>query len=163
MNNLDKTLTKYPFLFLNDNNTKLFEKIQKKNINLSVDPDNEENDCFLLKEIFLSDENITKIQKKIQKNVFQKKKITIPYQKKESVKVVMKYIYQEYGKDLPYNIKEQIDELNSLVVKELTPHIINNLISYYKYIRDINKKQTLLDLPQNVSTKGANIIGSLEQ
>ena len=163
MNNLDKTLTKYPFLFLNDNNTKLFEKIQKKNMNLNVDPDNEENDCFLLKEIFLSDENITKIQKKIQKNVFQKKKITIPYQKKESVKVVMKYIYQEYGKDLPYNIKEQIDELNSLVVKELTPHIINNLISYYKYIRDINKKQTLLDLPQNVSTKGANIIGSLEQ
>ena len=104
MNNLDKTLTKYPFLFLNDNNTKLFEKIQKKNMNLNVDPDNEENDCFLLKEIFLSDENITKIQKKIQKNVFQKKKITIPYQKKESVKVVMKYIYQEYGKDLPYNI-----------------------------------------------------------
>ena len=43
-------------------------------------------------------------------------------------------------------------------------HPLNqNLISYYKYIRDINKKQTLLDLPQNVSTKGAIIIGSLEQ
>ena len=158
MNNLDNTLTKFPFLFLNDNKTKLFEKIQEKNLNLSTD-----NDCFLLRDIFLSDENVVKIQKKLQKSIYKKRKIMIPFQEKESIKVCMKYMYLEYGKNLPYNINEQIDELNTLVVKELTPNIISNIIAYKNYIRDINKKNTLLDLPINVSTKGANILGSLEQ
>jgi len=163
--NLDKKFTKYPFLFLNDHKSKLFEEIQNYNSKIFNNPNNDENDCLIVKDIFMSDENTLKIQKKLQKNVFNKskKKYTIPYQKKESVKMVMEYIHTQYGKSVPYKINEQIKELNDLVVKELTPNIINNLISYDKYLIDINKRPTLLELPKNVSLKGAKVSASLEQ
>ena len=69
-------------------------------------------------------------------------------------------MYQFYGNDLPFKIKEQIKDLNQKVVDELTPQIIINLDSYYKYLKDSSEQPTLLELPVNLSSKGNRTLAS---
>lgn len=141
--------TNFPPLFLNDNPSNTFEKIQEKQ---SENP----NKCSYVQSCFLSKNNINKIQNLLIDSVYKNSnnKYRIKKQKHETVLIVMKYIYNFYAQSLSYSIKEQIDILNKLVIKELTPQIINNLKSHEKYLNDISERPKLLELPINNSTTG---------
>ena len=144
-------LTNLPIGFFQDYNpkntelrTQLIKNITKTNI----------DDTSILKEFFFSDENIEIINKQIVLTIWKKtnKTYKIGFQNKDNLLIIMQYIFLENAKHLPYNIKNQIKELNCRVVGEILPIIITNFEQKLGYLRDIEKRQPLLDLPKSSTT-----------
>ena len=142
-------LTNLPIGFFQDYNPKikdirfqLIKNITKTNIN---------DDNNILKEIFFSDENIELINKQIILTIWKKtnKKYRVGFQNKENLIIIMQYIFLENARHLPYNIKGQIRNLNCEVVGEILPNIITNFEQKLGYLRDIETRQPLLDLPKS--------------
>jgi hypothetical protein len=141
-------LTNLPIGFFQDHNPKikefrsqLIKNITKTNIdNISI-----------LKDMFFSDENIELINKQIVLTIWKKTNNTykVGFQNKENLLVIMQYVFLENAKHLPYNIKNQIKDLNCQVVGEILPTIITNFEQKLGYLRDIEKRQPLLDLPKS--------------
>ena len=83
-----------------------------------------------------------------------KKKVNlykINFQEKDKLLIIMRYVYLEFSRNLPYNLVEQIDELNCLVVGEIVPNVITNFEQKLGYLRDIEKRQVPVPLPQSSS------------
>lgn len=135
-------------LFFSDNhpNSKYIRNELIKNLTKT-------NECNLsnIEELFFSDENIDLINKKLILSVWKQTKNTckINYQSKDKLIIVMRYIYIEYGKNLPFDIKKQIDELNCITVGEILPNILTNIDQHFGYLRDIEIRQALPNLPIN--------------
>jgi hypothetical protein len=141
-------LTNLPIGFFQDYNPKiknirsqLVKNITKTNV----------DDVSILKDIFFSDENIELINKQIVLTIWKKtnKTYKVEFQNKNNLFVIMQYIFLENAKHLPYNIKSQIRDLNCQVVGEILPTIISNFEQKLGYLRDIEKRQPLLDLPKS--------------
>ena len=144
-------LTNLPIGFFQDYNPKntelrsqLIKNITKTNI----------DDISILKDYFFSDENIEIINKQIVLTIWKKtnKTYKIGFQNKDNLLIIMQYIFLENAKHLPYNIKNQIKELNCRVVGEIFPIIITNFEQKLGYLRDIEKRQPLVDLPKSSTT-----------
>jgi len=69
-------------------------------------------------------------------------------------------MFNENAKQLPYDITNQIKELNNMVVMELQPMIIKNIIRKNKYLEDINNPPPVNDLPINVNSAGNKTLSS---
>lgn len=151
----DPQLIKHPFLFLNNHRNKYHNQVRKQVENNSEGYD--------LESLYFCNQNIDIIQKLLITSVFKnsKGKYRIPFQKKENIIVVMKYIFNFYARNLGFNIKEQIKNLNDKVVKELTSSIIIELEHHDKYLQDIEKRPPLLDRGVNVSSKGNKTLPSV--
>lgn len=106
-----------------------------------------------LSQIFYSDENLELINKQIVLTVYKKTqgKIRIPFQSKDDLKVVMRWVYINYARNLPFKIKEQIKDLNNHVVCQITPNLISASNQYLDYLRDIEKPFEPLPPPINAS------------
>ena len=110
-----------------------------------------------LAKYFFSDANIDLINKQLVLRVFQKSgnKYKIPFQSRDQLIIVMRYVWIQHAKHLDFQIKEQIIELNCHVVSEILPGILTNIEQYYGYMKDYenreNSKFNINDLP--VSTK----------
>lgn len=140
-------LTNLPIGFFQDYNPKIKKiRSQVKNIiKTNVDDDS------ILKDIFFSDENIELINKQIILTIWKKtnKTYKVAFQNKDNLLIVMQYVFFENAKHLPYNIKGQIKDLDCQVVGEILPIIITNFEQKLGYLRDIEKRQPLLDLPKS--------------
>jgi hypothetical protein len=141
-------LTNLPIGFFQDYNPKngelrkqLVKNITKINI----------NDSNILKDIFFSDENIELINKQIILTIWKRSNNTykIGFQNKNNLLIIMQYIFLENARHLPYNIKGQIRDLNCQVIGEILPNIITNFEQKLGYLRDIEKRQPILDLPKS--------------
>lgn len=119
---------------------------------------NEDNITELSK-YFFSDANINLINKQLVLKVYKKsgKKYKIPFQNKDDMLVVMRYVWIQDSKNLDFNIKEQIKTLNCRVVGEIYPNVMTNIEQYIKYLEDVEKNESskfqVNDLP--VSSKPA--------
>jgi len=119
---------------------------------------NEDNITELSK-YFFSDANINLINKQLVLKVYKKsgKKYKIPFQNKDDMLVVMRYVWIQDSKNLDFNIKEQITTLNCRVVGEIYPNVMTNIEQYIKYLEDVEKNESskfqVNDLP--VSSKPA--------
>jgi hypothetical protein len=141
-------LTNLPVGFFQDYNPKvkdirlqLVKNVTKTNIdNISI-----------LKETFFSDENIELINKQIILTIWKRtnKKYRVGFQNKDNLLVVMQYVFLENAKHLPYDIKGQIRDLNCQVVGEILPNVITNFEQKLGYLRDIERRQPLVDLPKS--------------
>jgi hypothetical protein len=141
-------LTNLPIGFFQDynpKNTKLRSQLIKNITKTNID------DISILKDYFFSDENIEIINKQIVLTIWKKtnKTYKIGFQNKDNLLIIMQYIFLENAKHLPYNIKNQIKDLNCRVVGEILPIIITNFEQKLGYLRDIEKRQPLLDLPKS--------------
>jgi hypothetical protein len=141
-------LTNLPIGFFQDYNPKvkdirlqLVKNITKTNI----------DNIGILKEIFFSDENIKLINKQIILTIWKRtnKKYKIGFQNKDNLIVVMRYVFLENARHLPYDIKGQIRDLNCQGVGEILPNIITNFEQKLGYLRDIGRRQPLVDLPKS--------------
>jgi hypothetical protein len=114
-----------------------------------------------LENLFFSEENIIKINKKLILTVYNKsnKKYKINPQSHESLLIVMRFVFIEYGRNLPYNIEKQIADLNCIVVGEILPNIFTNITQKIEYLRFIESDRELLDLPTSVNKK--NLLPSI--
>ena len=141
-------LTNLPIGFFQDYNpkvknirTQLVKNITKTNIdNISI-----------LKEMFFSDENIELINKQIVLTIWKKtnNRYKVAFQNKDNLLIIMQYVFLENAKHLPYDIKGQIKELNCQVIGEILPNIVSNFEQKLGYLRDIEKRQPLLELPKS--------------
>lgn len=112
--------------------------------------------------LFFSDENIDLINKQLVLNIYKatNKKYKIPFQDKDKLLIVMRYVWIEYSKNLDFDYKEQIKKLNCVVVYEISPNIITNIeqqIGYEKKLeREEKSKFNVNTLPENTRmTRGS--------
>lgn len=105
-----------------------------------------------LSQIFYSDENMELINKQTVLTVFKKTNgIRIPFQSKDDLKAVMRWVYVNYARNLPFKVKEQIKELNDKVVCQIVPNLISAAHQHLDYLRDIEKPMVPLPPPVNAS------------
>ncbi len=111
--------------------------------------------------LFFSEKNILLINKKLVLKVFEvsKNTVKIPFQSRDDLLVIMRYIYISYSQNLSKKIERQVAELNCRVVKEIMPSILSNIDQYMKYLKEIEKNETnkreLNELPKSTKmTRG---------
>jgi len=111
--------------------------------------------------VFFSENNILLINKKLVLKVFEvsKNTVKIPFQSRDDLLVIMRYIYISYSQNLNKKVERQVAELNCRVVKEIMPSILSNIDQYMKYLKEIEKNETnkreLNELPKSTKmTRG---------
>ncbi len=144
------TFQEAPFILFQDANPKIVQLRNQMIKNITRTTECNINDVETL---FFSDENIELINKKLILSVWKKSKnqYKIGFQDKDKLLIVMRYIYLEFSRNLPYDLAEQINDLNCLVVNEIIPNIITNFEQKIGYLRDIEKRQAPVPLPQSTS------------
>ena len=105
---------------------------------------------------FFSDANIDVIQSGLKKQVRTSTNQSISKQSCGEIFVLMKYVYTNHGLNVEQNISNEVFKLNSLVLKELVPMVISNVLQYLQYIKDINTQPVPLEYGQSSGLKGAN-------
>lgn len=137
-----------PVGFFQDYNPNIKQERQQLVKNLIKRNIHEESN---LEEIFFSDENIEIINKQLVLTVWKRsnKQFKINFQSKDKILIVMRYVFIENARHLPYDIKGQIHELNCNVVGEIVPGLITNFEQKLGYLRDIEKRGELPELPKS--------------
>tara|TARA_B110000977_G_C11080220_1_gene492692 strand:- start:2780 stop:3271 length:492 start_codon:yes stop_codon:yes gene_type:complete len=112
-----------------------------------------ECDIDRLTDVFFSFENIEMINKQLILTVYKKSKnlYKIPFQKRDDLIVVMRYVYDKDARHLPFKIKEQIRQLNCSVIKEILPNIFTQIEQNITYLKNLGKPLNPLPLPINVN------------
>lgn len=149
------------FLYLCDHPDKHFESI-KKQLAEGFEKNKDIDIYNSIKDAFFSVRNIDIIQRWVIKEVYHQtnKKLIISYQNPTILIQLMNDMFVDYAQFLPFQFKEQLYELNSKVVKLITPVIINNAIGQLNLIKDQNT-YTTIPRPENVNNKGSRITPAL--
>lgn len=144
------TFQESPFILFQDVNP---QAVQMRNQMIKNMTKTTECNITDIEALFFSDENIELINKQLILAVWKrsKKQYKIGFQDKNKLLIVMRYIYLEYARNLPYNFAEQINELNCIVVGEIAPIVITNFEQKLGYLRDIERRQAPVPLPQSTS------------
>ena len=145
-----ETVHKTNFLFTQDhvNDYNSMAKQSQKVVGKNADK---------VSEVFFSDKNINRIQKKIKEEVYIKtnKKYRLDVdQDSQDLMVAMSALFTNNAKFLPCKIVSQVKKLNQEVVDYIVPDMITQIKQYYGYIDDINNELEPLDRPVNVSNAG---------
>tara|TARA_B100000035_G_scaffold168054_1_gene143426 strand:- start:2082 stop:2651 length:570 start_codon:yes stop_codon:yes gene_type:complete len=108
-------------------------------------------DETLLSNTFFSVDNIKNIQDMIRYYFFQEKNELISEQNNNELLTIMRGIYLKYSNSAANTIdtiKEEVRELNKIVVEYSLKQIYINYDNYNRYINDLEKLPTPLDLPK---------------
>ena len=108
--------------------------------------------CTVLEDTFFSEKNIQRIQYKLIKNVEEKSNHKIKPQNTKLLLNSMLNIYLLYSKNLRCNIPEQINTMNSILIDQLVPELINGMQCHEKYLNMINNMHDPLDNPTSTIT-----------
>lgn len=89
----------------------------------------------LLSKVFFDSRNVETIQKDLALSVFRAShgRFRIEPQNPADIMAVMETIFNTHAKHLPRRIKEQASELNRIVVKRLTPNVLENIQAQTAY------------------------------
>ena len=131
---------------------KMFEKVAIKNkstdYNEALGGRLEES---LLATVYFSKENIQIVQNGIRSGIYDMsgdKKIIIPPQNINELKIIMRSIYLQYALNNSHNITEQIVTLNDIVFKTILPTLYGECIGYLHYLRDQTTLAAPIELPK---------------
>ena len=110
-------------------------------------------------QLFFSSQNVDKIQKMIQMNIYIKtsKQYKISRQSDSELFILMTGIYSNHSRHLPHHIHEQVDELNELTTDKATQLILPRLLQYIGYMNTLDKRLDVLDYAVNTSSIGDKI------
>ena len=101
------------------------------------------------------------VQAMIRKEVYDRSesKWTIGNQDNTELTIVMRSVFLSKAQNLPFNIKEQIQVLNGIVVAEVVPKIMSEIIAYFSYLKDASTlyAEKALPYPENVSSAGTKL------
>jgi hypothetical protein len=104
----------------------------------------------ILAKTFFSAENIQIIQNGLRAGVYQmsgEKKIVIPPQNIDHLKIIMRSTYLQHARHLPENIREQVELLNKYVLEYVIPTVYNEAVGYLKYLEDKSTLVVPMDHP----------------
>ena len=133
------------YLSVNPNSDKLRKQLINNLVNInSSSIDN-------LETIFFSKNNINLINKKLIISIYKitNNEFKIAEQSDETLLIVMRYVYINNASHLPCNIEQQIEELNNIVLNEIIPNIITSITQKVNYLKYINERPPLLELPKS--------------
>ncbi len=88
-------------------------------------------------------------------------KYIIPNQSVQDLTTVMRAVYLINAKFTNTPVKEQINELNNIVIGNLTPNIISSIKMKLEYLRIINNPIEPMERPKNVSKTGTKTLPSI--
>lgn len=116
-----------------------------------------------LSKVFFHPKNVNLIQKQIITNVFRKTngEYLIEKQNETDLQIVMRSIFIQHARHLTNNIKGQIRELNNLVVSEVIPGIVSEIMAHCGYLERTFGPMQIMDRPKNVSNAGLKTLPSI--
>jgi len=133
----------------------MYEKIQTKNKSTgyrnAVEGILEDN---LLSNVYFSSGNVQILQNGLRAGVYEMsgdKKIIIPSQNIDHLKIIMRSIYLQYAEHREdISITKQVEELNRLVLDYVIPTVYNETMGYLKYLEDQSTLVQPLEMPKLV-------------
>ena len=136
----------------------LFENLDIKNNKKYTNTGNQQSSK--LSDAYFSQTNIDHLQNSIIRQIHKKTdgKYQIVKQSEDELVIVMKSIFLQNARNNDNDIQLQINELNKLVLSYCVDNVYTNLLQYLKYIDDITKENTVMDMPQNVDVKGSKTL-----
>jgi hypothetical protein len=141
----------------------LFQSHRDDYYNMSQDSVRGVQEESILSKVFFHPKNVDLIQKQIILDVFRRTngEYWIERQNETDLQIVMRSIFIQHARHVPDHIKEQIKELNNLVVDEVVPGIVTQILSYFGYLRDAFNQPVPIDRPLNVSSAGTKSLPSV--
>lgn len=108
-------------------------------------------------ELFFSNENIKRLQKKIKQEVFVRTngdyRLDVDQDEADLLVSMRAVLFDIYGgRFLPFKITHQVKELNRKVLNYIVPDMISNMKQEYGYIKEINKPLEPMIRPMNMSS-----------
>jgi hypothetical protein len=110
-----------------------------------------------LGEIFFSPENISRLQKRIKREVFVRSngKYKLDVEQNESdLLIVMRSVFISDALNSPYKLIHQVKELNNRTIERIVPDMISIIKQDQKYLDELDKPINPIPLPVNVSRAG---------
>jgi hypothetical protein len=106
----------------------------------------------VLAQVYFSAENIQIIQNGLRAGVYamSDKKLNVPPQNIDTLKIIMRSIYLQHARHLPTDITGQVSDLNQLVLDFAIPSVFNEAVGYMKYTQDQSSLIVPLELPKNI-------------
>jgi len=103
----------------------------------------------ILARVFFSAGNIQILQNGLRAGVhaMSDKKIVIPPQNQDQLKIIMRSTYLQYAEHLPTHITEQVERLNKIVWDFAVPTVYNEAVGYLKYMQDQSSLVMPMDRP----------------
>jgi hypothetical protein len=94
-----------------------------------------------LSDLFFSSQNVDIVQNGIRAEVFRisKNKHIIGRQSQDDLNTIMRSIFLTNSKNLPVDITGQVDTLNNIVINEVSPKLMGEVVGYMNYRRDISQ------------------------
>ncbi len=113
--------------------------------------------------VYFSEANMKRVQDMIRYNVWLKsdKQFVIGHQSNIELEVIMRAIYLQHAKNIDCKIGEQVQELDNMVMNYCVPKVINEVIQYNGYIRQLEYLPIPEDRPVNISSKGTRTLRSV--
>jgi hypothetical protein len=154
--------------YKNNNAEAFYEKYQQSSSTQNYDRARQATQGFFEKneitKIFFSDENMSRIQKKIREEIYKRTRgqYTLEEdQDKSDLMIAMRAIYLDKCKNLSDQPVRQVKILNQYTVDYIIPDMITNIKQYFGYIKDINNPITPIMRPMNVNNAGRKLLPSI--
>ncbi len=107
--------------------------------------------------LYFSSKNISNIQNKLKNEAKKYTGYNISNQNCNDIIVAMQYFYVNYPQfTLSDNSENNVQQLNDLVVRDLTVQIVTGIKQHLSYLKSINKPRELLEYGQSSNIKGQN-------
>ena len=105
----------------------------------------------LLARVYFSAENIQILQNGLRAGVYEmsNRKITVPPQNIDQLKIIMRSIYLQYAQHYEHNIKEQVEHLNKYVLEFAVNSVYNEAVGYLKYAQDQSSLVMPMEYPRH--------------
>lgn len=110
----------------------------------------------LLSKVFFSNANMQIIQNAIRAEVYRLTDNTyvIGEQSESQLEIVMRSIYLQFSYPGVDDITAEVKRLNGVVVKDVVPGVISEVLQYDGYLKDIKVRNKVMDLPKDSNIKG---------
>jgi len=110
----------------------------------------------LLSKVFFSRDNMKIIQNAIRAEVYRltENKYVIGEQSESQLEIIMRSIYLQFAYPGVKCITSEVKRLNKVVVEDIVPNLISEVLQYDSYLADIKVANKIMDLPRDVSIKG---------
>lgn len=102
-----------------------------------------------LKDAFFSSQNVERIQKRVQRAVFERTGQRVTPQKSVTMRVIMRSVYDEYR----FRTCD-VESLNRIVENDLVRDVSSKVQMYRTFLRDREGPKTILDRPDYGHARG---------
>ena len=115
-----------------------------------------------LSNMFFSNKNMHLLQKMLRKYVFDNtdERFMIEDQSPDALIGHMQFTFQHHSMNTPIDLPKQVMRLNYLLVDDVGPKVVSNVLQYEGYLRDKFSPLNPMDRPIYESSAGTRVLGN---